>query len=197
VTFALGECTAEAFTMDRRTFFTQAGVGTGILFATTTCLAEEKIVPEYQASDVEYIVGWLLGKDPDGAFEHMAGLPNEVFDVEKEVISYTDVTGVNWPKNFRGVGYDSLQVKIHSKGDDRKKKKLLPILIITCSIPDEPPEGFERKDFPQLKPLEKGDRCYYFEAHLADDAGLSTNSKLLFSGAKGKLKVKDISIRLS
>jgi hypothetical protein len=169
--------------MNRRTFLTQAGIGSGILLSTAISQADDKVVFEYLASDVEYIAEWMQGKDPDGAFGHKAGLITEF--IVDGTIAYSDVAGVKWSKVFRPVPYDFIQTRIKAKADD-KNKKLSSIVVITGSILENPPEWGKREDF---KAMEKGDRCYYYEVH--SDTGISTWGKVVIRGVKGKLKVKE------
>jgi hypothetical protein len=173
--------------MNRRVFLSGAGVGAASLTAPSPSQAADD--PVHLAADVELLAAWLLGRDTGRAFEKKFGDATWLTDA-KDVVAYTDVPGVKWPKGLRPVPYDFIQARLE---DIRRGGKKSPGVVITGSVAADPPEEGDRAQ--KFKPLAPGERCYHVEVAIGNLAWHWR--KLVMAGAGAKLSVRTIQQQVS
>src|SRR5262245_26486070 len=115
--------------MNRRMFL--IGTGAGVLAAPPVGGADGRPALLYRAADVELIAGWVPGRDPGKAFDETFPDATWLTDAA-DVVAYTDVAGVDWPKGLRPVPYDFVQARLEGI---RRGGKHSPGVVVTGSVP--------------------------------------------------------------
>jgi hypothetical protein len=174
--------------MNRRLFLIDVGVGVAVapLVAPSMCHADETSV--HRADDVKVLASWVLGRKTGQAFKETFE-DREMLTRAKDIVCYTDVPDVKWPKELRPVPYDFIQSRLVSTRHSRDFTT--SGIVITGSIAADPPEESDKDKFDALA---AGERCYYVEVGI----GLRSHwIKFVVSGAGEKLRAKEVSHKIA
>ena len=166
-----------------------------LTFAAVLLIGQARPAPDTKQAgeDVTLILTWLRGGDTGGVFTDQF-LDRRIIAARKDMVFYTDVSGVTLPKDFRAVPYDHYLARYKAiQGGHRES----PAVLITRSTAEELPEpGVARKKRGQEEEgAPKGQRFYYVEVAIGN---LATHwMRIVVEEKDGKRTARCISAAVS
>ena len=135
------------------------------------------------SEDAKIIVAWLLGGNDRGAFAAGFG-DNKVLSDAKDLVLYTDVWDVEFPKGVRVVPYDFVKARMDRI---RRGGKSSPAILVAKSVLEDSNEGNERQAKVVRKKM-KNERYYYVEVAIGNLAWHWM--KIAVGESEGKIKAQ-------
>jgi hypothetical protein len=132
---------------------------------------------------VKVIVAWLLGGNDRGAFAAGFG-DRKLLSDAKDLVLYSDVGDVEFPKGLRVVPYDFVKARMDRI---RHGGKLSPAILVAKSVLEDPKEENERQAKVVRKKM-KNERYYYVEVAIGNSAWHWM--KIAVGESEGKIKAK-------
>lgn len=145
----------------------------------------DPVAPAGRPEDVKLIAEWLLGRDGSGAFAERFGDGKLLADA-KDLVAYSDVAKVDWPKGAKAVPYDFVEARMRRITAGAKAG---PAVLVTASVPEDPSEGDVKQEKNVVRKGEKemkDQRYYYVEVAIGNLA--KHWMKVAVGESEGKVK---------